>query len=155
MKNTLLFIALMAMGFVALSARPDTDVLSGESSTRFGNYQLTPAPNCTVINDVAYKTWNLSYSNSPEQFQVLVSSGIDGQCCMIIRNDHFEIQYAHKDGGFGAAMVETPFRQIRKKELMKQLNYENFLSQQLLTRGPKTQEEYLGLAACFLPLLMN
>jgi hypothetical protein len=155
MKNTILIIAVMALGLNIYASNPASNVLVGESSTNFGSYQLTPSENCTVINDVAYKTWSLTYSGTNEDFQVLVSPGINGNCCYIVRSDSFEIEYVKENGKFGVKMVDGFQRQLKRRDVMKRLNYDNYLSQKVLTTKEKTGQECLSLAACFLPLLLS
>ncbi|MBN1924231.1 MAG: hypothetical protein JW798_00215 [Prolixibacteraceae bacterium] len=155
MKHTLLVIAVMALGMFSFGSNYAENVLTGESLTNYGSYQLTQCENCTVIDDVAYKTWTLTYSNSDEAFKVLVSPAVNGNCHYLVKGENFEIAYVKENGEFGVKMVDGTQRQVRRRDLMKRLNYDSFLSQEVLTKGDKSEQEYLGLTACFLPLLLD
>lgn len=153
-KNTVLVLAVAVLTSFATSSFALT-TLEGNSTTDFGKYTLAESENCVVMNNVAYKTWNLTYEGSNETYQVLYSPNADGTCCFLVRNDKFEIKYANEGNGFGVQLVEQGERTIKKKAIMKQINYDNFVSQLILTQKDKTEEEYLGLVASFMPLLFG
>lgn len=155
MKRTILIVAIVLLSTVSFSSFAAYNTLKGNTTTKFGSYTLTPATNMVVIDDVAYKTWNLAYSGSQEQYQVIYSPGLNGECCFIVRNDKFEIQYKKQSNKFGVKLVDTDKRTLKKKEVMTQINYDQFVSQLVLTANNKTEEEYLGLVACFMPLLFG
>lgn len=153
MKRTLIILAVVLFSAFSLQSFATASTLQGSTFTDFGNYSLVPSDEVVVIKNVAYKKWNLNYSGNHEQFEVLVAPGIDGSCCITVRNDNFEISYANHANGFGVRLVDPSQRNINKKDVMKKINYEQFVSQQLITSNPKSAEEYLGLVACFMPLL--
>ncbi|HNW50320.1 MAG TPA: hypothetical protein PKH79_04505 [Prolixibacteraceae bacterium] len=155
MKNTILLVALFVLGMAATAAKADNLTLSGDSQTKFGTYQLTPSSNYTVINDVAYKTWELTYSGSAEKYILFVVQGKDGNCCYNVKGDNFEVRYAVTSDGFGVRMVDPAFSSFSRKQLTKKLNIEQLQSQAVISSGQKSEEEYLGLIACFMPLLLN
>ena len=154
MKNTILTVAVIVLTLIANLANASV-VLTGDTQTSFGKYQVSSSQSSVVINNVAYKTWELTYSGNSQKYIMFCEQGQDGDCCFTVRNENFEIQYAFCDGKFGAKLVDSAMRTIRKKDVMKQINYDKFLSQSVLTSTPKTQEEYLGLIACFMPLLFS
>jgi hypothetical protein len=155
MKRTLFILAVVLFSAFSLQSFASVNTLQGSTFTEFGNYTLVPANEVVVINNVAYKKWDLNYSGNQEKFEVLVAPGIDGNCCITVRNEHFEISYANNGSGFGVRLVDTAQRSLTKKEVMKQIDYDKFVSQQVLTTNPKSAEEYLGLVACFMPLLFG
>jgi hypothetical protein len=155
MKNTILLIAVLVATLVFSLKPSKASTLTGESQTMFGNYSLTPSNESVVINSVAYKTWTLTYPNANKSFTVFYVKGIDDCCNFIVRNEKFEIQYSKKDGRFGVKLVDTEMRNLKKKEVLDQIDYSKFVSQQVLTSNKKTQDEYLGLIACFMPLLLS
>ena len=73
----------------------------------------------------------------------------------MVRSDNFEIQYAKSDEGFGAKFVDAENRTVKKKDLMKQIDLEKLEMQKVLTNKVKSEEEYLGLVACFMPMLFK
>lgn len=155
MKNTILIVAIALITLISFSSSAAANSIEGNSLSQFGTYTLTPSGNCIVVDDVAYKTWDLVYSGTDEKYQVLYSPKADGTCCFMVRKDGFEIQYADGVNGFGVKLVDAGSRSIKKREVMKQINYDNFVSQIVLTQKNKTEKEYLGLVACFMPLLFG
>jgi len=155
MKNIIIVIAIIVFTLIAPLLNASPVILSGESQTQFGQYQLTPSSSSVVIDDVAYKTWELSYSGTNEKYILFCEHGKDGACCFTIRNEKFEIQYAVSLSEFGVRLVDPDKRTISKKEVMKQISVGAFESQSVLTTNQKSEEEYLGLIACFMPLLFN
>jgi hypothetical protein len=154
MKNSLVIIATFFVLMICSATILKAATLKGESNTSFGNYELNSSNQAVVINETAYRTWTLSYPGANKSFVVICFKNDEG-CCFIVRNDEFEIQYSNKDGNFGAELVNSEMRTIKKKEIMNQVGYEKFMNQQLLTSNPKTEEEYLGIIACFMPLLFS
>jgi hypothetical protein len=151
MKNTIVLTIILLALCVSVSA---STVLTGSSNTSYGDYKIVKNEQLTVIDNVAYLSWTLNYQGMDKKFTVLYSPGINGQCCFTIRNADFEIIYANVNGKFGARLVEPGKRTISKWKVMQQMNMEQFMMQEVLTSSPKTEEEYLGLVACFLPLLL-
>ena len=70
MKNTILILTVFAFSSFSLFAK-EVNTLQGSTLTEFGNYTITPSENYVVIDNVAYKTWDLSYSGCEKYFQVL------------------------------------------------------------------------------------
>jgi len=154
MKNIILVIAIAVFTMVANLVNA-SETLSGNSFTKFGTYQLTPAANSVVIDDEAFKTWELTYSGTQEKYKVFLVPAVDGSCCFNVKGDGFEVRYALSSGSFGAKLVDLKFKTVSRKELMKKINQSNLLSQEVLSTTKKSEAEYLGLIACFMPLLMN
>ena len=155
MKNTIIVVAILVFTMIARLVNANPVILTGDSQTKFGVYQLSSSPNSVVIGDVAFKTWELTYTGSSEKFLLFLVPGNDGDSSFIVRNDKFEIQYTISYEKFGVTWVDPEKRTVKKKEVMKQINLNSFESQTVLTSNQKTEEEYLGLIACFMPLLFN
>lgn len=154
MKNIVLVLALLLFSFIFKGVDASV-ILSGDSHTKYGTYQISDSPQSFVLNDIAYKTWELSYSENNEKYIVFTNPGLNGNCCFTVRNDRFEIQYVVNTGKFGVKLVDSEMRTISRKEIMKQMDSDQFASQSLLTSNPKSEEEYLGMIACFMPMLMK
>ena len=155
MKRTILILSVVLLSTISLSGLAAVNTLKGSTLTEFGNYTLVPATNVVVIDNVAYKTWQLTYSGTDETYEVFCVPGENGQCCFVVRNDKFEIQYAKQGSKFGVKLVDVGRRNLKKKDVMKQIDYDKFVSQLVITPNEKTEEEYLGLVACFMPLLFG
>lgn len=129
--------------------------LEGNSFTKFGTYTLTETDQITVLNNVAYKVWHLNYAQNDETFEVLCAPGNNLQCCFIVRNNYFEVQYSRINGKFGANLIDSKRSSLKKSLVMKHINKEQLANQKTLTTKEKNQTEYLGLVACFVPLLIS
>jgi len=150
MKNTIVILAVVLFSTLVAPSFASANLIQGSTNTEFGNYTITKA-DVVVIDNVAYKAWKLHYTATDETYQVLYSPAEDGTCCFLVRNENFEIQYGKTDEGFGVKLVDPAKRQISKRNIMKQIDYDKFVSQLRLTNKEKSEEEYLGLVACFMP----
>jgi hypothetical protein len=155
MRNTILVVVIIVFTIITTVLKANPVVLTGDSQTKFGIYQISSASNSVVIDDVAYKTWELCYSGCQEKYLVFVTPGKDGNCNFTVRNEKFEIQYAISNEKFGINWVDQDKRTIKKNDVKKLIKTGSFESQTVLTTNQKTEEEYLGLIACFMPLLFN
>ena len=156
MKNTILILAVVLFSsFASASLATNSDTLEGATLSVFGKYTITPSNQVVVIDNVAYKTWDLNYSGTNKKYQIIYSPGADGNCCFVVRGEGFEIQYAKRVDGFGVKLVDPDKRTLKKKEVMSQIDYDKFVNQTVLTSNEKSVEEYLGLVACFMPLLFG
>ncbi|MBN2263758.1 MAG: hypothetical protein JW735_12635 [Prolixibacteraceae bacterium] len=150
-----LFILTAMLVLTTLAGKANFQKLEGNSFTQFGNYTLTETDQITVVNNVAYKVWHLNYANNNETFEVLCAPGNNSQCCFIVRSNEFEIQYSRNEGNFGANLVDSKRSSLKKSLVMKHINKEQLANQKTLTTKEKNQTEYLGLVACFVPLLIS
>ncbi|MFA9390282.1 MAG: hypothetical protein ACERKD_10760 [Prolixibacteraceae bacterium] len=155
MKRTILILAVVLFTTFSVQSFAAANTLKGSTLSEFGNYSLVPSDQLVVINNVAYKTWDLTYSGTDQKYQVFYAPGNNGECCFTVRSNNFEIQYAKQLNGFGVRVVDPAKRTMKKKDIMKQIEYNQFVSQLVLTPNEKTQEEYLGIVACFMPLLFG
>ena len=155
MKNTILILAVVLFSSLSSVSYAKSNTLEGNTLTDFGKYTITASDQFVVIGNVAYKTWDLSYSGNNNKYQIFYSPGKDGECCFVIRADDFEIQYSKQSSGFGVKLVDADKRTMKKKDVMNKIDYNKFVNQLVLTSNDKSIEEYLGLVACFMPLLFG
>lgn len=152
MKNKLIlsiaFVAFTLCGITSFA----TNTLSGKSETNFGDYKLTEGE-LQVVDNIVYRTWDLCYSDCAEKYTILITPATNDSKCFIVRNSKMEVKYGCIDGTFGASLLSGSQATIKKKELAKVINMNALENQKLLTSSAKTEPEYLGLIACFLPLL--
>ena len=127
--------------------------IEGSTHTSYGNYTLTETDNVIIINNVAYKIWDLCYQSCKEKYQILCAPGDTKNCFFIVRGDDFEVQYSSSNKGFGAKLVDKSIRSVKKELVMHKIDQNKLINQGVLTDKNQTPEEYLGLIACFLPLL--
>lgn len=128
--------------------------IEGSTHTSYGNYTLTETDNVIIINNVAYKIWDLCYQSCKEKYQILCAPCNTNNCYFIVRGEDFEVQYSTSSRGFGAKLVDKPLQSVKKELVMHKIDQNKLVNQEVLTDKVKTSEEYLGLIACFMPLLL-
>jgi hypothetical protein len=153
MKNIFLMIALIAIVLTANFAKA-SDSLSGNTLTSFGTYQLTPSLKSVVIDNVTYKTWELTYSGSNEKYQLIAVPGKDGKSSYKVLGKNLEIMYKIGSDNFGGNYIEPELRSVPLKTAGKKIS-EKQLKEQKVNTLPMKPEEYMGLVACFMPRLIN
>jgi len=155
MKSAILILVVAFLSsFATIGYASDASIV-GSTMSEFGDYEITPSECCVVIDNVAYKTWELKYTGTDKVYQVTYNPGMKGDCCFTVRGEDFEIQYAKRSDGFGVKLVDSSNRTVSKKIIMKQINLNSFESQAVLTSQEKTETEYLGLLACYMPFLFS
>jgi len=107
-----------------------------------------------VINGSAIKTFDLMYENTSNPIHVGL---VNEEKCrtFIVRTDDFEIQYSCNKGVFGVKKIESRFQTLPKEEMDAKLDRVNYFSQRVICTNPKSEDELLGLIACYFPKLIK
>ncbi|SMO91308.1 hypothetical protein SAMN06265379_11440 [Saccharicrinis carchari] len=150
MKHKIFIATVLLFTFSTLWAKQK---MEGNTYTTFGNYTLTETDNVVVINNVAYKTWDLCYHKCKEKYQILCAPCNIKNCYFIVRGENFEVQYSSNNNGFGARLVDKSLRSVKTKVVMNKIDRNELINQGVLTNKVQTSDGYLGLIACFMPLL--
>ncbi len=145
-------VALLSLGTSANSK--DSKAVTGNSLTDFGKYTITVSNAPMVVNNEVVKTYDLSYENTANPIQIGV---VKADECMvyIVRSDDFEIQYSCKKGVFGVKKIENQYQTLPQEEMNEKLNRVNYFSQRVICTNKKSEDELLGLIACYFPALVN
>ncbi|HKM92439.1 MAG TPA: hypothetical protein VJY41_02175 [Prolixibacteraceae bacterium] len=152
MKHKLIITTVLLLTISTLWANQK---IEGNTFTSYGNYTLSKTNNVFIINNVAYHTWDLCYENCQEKYQILCAPGNAENCYFIVRGKNFEVQYSTNNKGFGAQLVDKSLRSVKKELVMEKIDQNKLINQGILTDKVQTTEEYLGLIACFMPLLFS
>lgn len=155
--KTKLFILTVCVALLSLgaSAKIKTgQALTGNSLTEFGNYSITVADAPMMINNEAVKTYDLMYDNTSNPVKIGV---IKTEECskFIVRTDEFEVQYTCNKGVFGVKKIEAQYQQLPKEEIDAKLERFNYFSQRVICQDKKSEDELLGLIACYFPKLIK
>jgi hypothetical protein len=133
----------------------DGKALTGNSLTEFGKYTIEKSYAPMVVNDMELETYNLVYENTKNPIQVGLFKG-DKKCTIyIVRSDEFEIQYKCDKGVFGVKKIEDRFHELPKNLNNAKLNKRAYFAQKVITQNEKSEEDLLGLIACYFPNLVN
>jgi len=155
--KTKLFILTICVALVSLGASAkikEGKALTGNSLTEFGKYTITVSDEPMIIASEAVKTYDLMYENTGNPIRVGLVK--EEQCTtFVVRSGDFEIQYSCNKGVFGVKRIESRFQTLPKKEIDAKLNKVNFFSQRVISANKKSEEELLGLIACYFPVLVN
>jgi hypothetical protein len=155
--KTKLFILTICVAFVSLGASAkikDGQALTGNSLTEFGKYTITVSDAPIVINEEAVKTYDLTYENTTNPVRIAL---VKGEECVnfIVRSDEFEVQYTCNKGVFGVKKIDPKYQTLPKDELDAKLNRVSYFSQKVICNKQKSEDELLGLIACYFPSLIN
>ena len=156
MKTKLFLLAIgVALLTLGTSAKIKTgSSLTGNSLTEFGNYTITVSETPMVVNNEAVKTFSLAYENTANPVQI-GQVKTDECITYIVRSDEFEIQYTCNKGVFGVKKLEAQYQQLPKEEMEAKLDRVNYFAQRVICQNKKSEDELLGLIACYFPKLIK
>lgn len=151
----ILFTICMALLSVGASAKiKDGKTLSGNSLSDFGTYTIVKSENPMVADGQVLETYDLLYENTRHPIRIGVLC--EKKCTnFIVRSDEFEAQYACDRGVFGVKKIDKKYQQLPNEANLARLNKVSYYSQRVISQNPKTQDELLGLIACYFPDLVN
>lgn len=156
MKTRLLIlticIAVLSMG--ATAKIKDGKALTGTSLTEFGKYTIVNSDAPMVVNNEAIKTYNLTYENTSEIVRVGLVKEKDCTT-FIVRTDEFEVEYTCRKGVFGVQKIEKKYQELPKEEIDAKLDRVGYFSQRVICQNKKSEDELLGLIACYFPNLVK
>ena len=153
-KFGILTMSLLLVGLFATAKSNGTSLLSGQSGSNLGQYTIRISDNAMKIGDEELKTYELSYSNSNSPIAIGVKKT---KKCMnfIVRTDNFEVEYVCNKHVFGVKRINKDFQTIDTNAINEMLDNADFYSQRVISQYPKTEEELLGLIACYFPSLIK
>ncbi len=128
--------------------------ITGKSLSNFGEYSISKSGQAMVIKGEELKTYELAYENTDNTVQIGV---IPEKNCtnFILKTDKFEIEYVCNKGVFGVKKIRKAYMDIPKDMNEAVLDKVGYYSQRVITQNPKTEEELLGLIACYFPSLIK
>lgn len=149
-----LCLAVLIAGGATKEKGKEPKILAGQSQTNFGKYEIRPSEDPMVINGQELETYELSYENASKPIQV---GFLKTKKCktFILRNEHFEIEYACEKGVFGVKKISKDYQLIPTTRNEAVLNLSQYYNQRVICQNPTSKEEILGLIACFYPMLIK
>lgn len=147
-------IAILSMG--ATAKIKDGKAMTGNSLTNLGKYTLVNSDNPMVVDNQVVKTYELTYESTNNPIRIGVLDDKKNDCKkFIVRSDEFEIEYTCVKGVFGVKKMETKYQELPKEEIALKLNKVSYYSQRVICQNKKSEDELLGLIACYFPNLVN
>ena len=157
MKTKLSLFTMLVLAFsvaVAGTTIKDGQAMRGNSMSEMGTYTITVSETPLVHDSEVLETYDLMYEYASNPIKIAVLN--EKKCkTFIVRSDEFEVQYTCQNGSFGVKKLEKRFREIPEEEMDLKLNRVGYYAQRVICNGKKTNDDYLGLIACFLPDLLN
>lgn len=155
--KTKLFILTICVSILSLGATAkikDGKAMTGNSLTEFGKYTVMNSEAPMVVNNKVLKTYDLTYENTDNTIRIGLVK--EKNCTtFIVRSDEFEIEYTCNKGVFGVKKMEPKYQELPKEEMEMKLDKVGYYSQRVICQNKKTEDELLGLIACYFPNLIN
>jgi len=149
---TVLFLTVVCL--VTQARVKDAKAITGSSLSEFGKYTIEQSDIPMRLNGEEVKTYELVYENTNRSIQIGVLP--EKHCTnFILKTDMFEVSYVCKKGVFGVKKIDNDYANISKNINEAVLDKVAYYSQRVITQNPKTEEELLGLIACYYPGLIN
>lgn len=153
-KLGILTMCLLLVSLFAVAKEKGTSLLSGQSLTELGQYSIRITDDAMQFGDELLTTYELNYTNYDSP--VLIGVKKTKKCMnFIVRTDNFEIEYVCNKNVFGVKRINKEYQTISTAAINQMLDNADFYSQRIISQYPKTEEELLGLIACYFPLLIN
>jgi len=141
MKTTFIILLLGFMSLYAFAGK----TITGNSNSALDQYKVT---------QTGENLYELTYSNSGATFTIEVCKN-RSECCYLVRNDKIEVMYLCNEDGFGLRKMPEKLKKIDSSAYKQLIDPGSFQQQSLLSTSRKTEEQALGLIACFFPGSIN
>lgn len=150
----LLFFVMILSGSSVMAAGDAVSVLSGNSLTELGDYQITELESETIGNETVRK-FQIEYENG--NAPVIVFLNERKRCNdFIVRSNVMEVQYVCKKSGFGATTItNSDFRMLPEQTNNMFLSQDALSRQEKIVNSSVSIEKALGLIACYYPGLLK
>jgi len=140
--------------FISVAKEKASSLLSGQSLTELGQYSIKTSADALTIAGEALKTYELNYENSDSP--VLIGVKKTKKCMnFIVRTDNFEVEYVCNKHVFGVKRINKEYQTVNSEVTNSMMDNAQFYTQRVISQNPKTEEELLGLIACYFPSLVK
>lgn len=153
-KLFILTICFAVLGMGASAEIKDGKAMTGSSLTDFGRYTLVNSNTPMVVNNQVLKTFELTYENTTNPIIIGVVNEKDCKT-FIVRSDEFEVEYTCTKGVFGVKKMEKKYASLPKEGVDAKMNKVSYYSQRVICQNKKSEDELLGLIACYFPNMIN
>lgn len=150
----ILFTVMTLGGLTNMNASNAPDVMSGNSLTELGEYQITEMETETIDKET-FRKFEIDYENGSAPVTILLN---ERKRCndFIVRSNVMEIQYVCKKSGFGATTItNSRYRKLPEQTNNMFLSREALNQQAKITNKQVSVEKALGLIACYYPALLK
>ncbi|MBL7966697.1 MAG: hypothetical protein JNK09_06820 [Prolixibacteraceae bacterium] len=153
-KLATLTFGLLLVCFISVAKEKASSLLSGQSLTELGQYSIKTSNEALTIAGESLKTYELNYENSDSL--VLIGVKKTKKCMnFIVRTDNFEVEYVCNKHVFGVKRINKEYQTVNSEVINSMMDNAQFYTQRVISQNPKTEEELLGLIACYFPTLVK
>jgi hypothetical protein len=153
-KLVLFSIGLFIVGFSASAKIKDGQVLKGNSLTELGKYSITKSESPMIVDDKAVATYDLIYENASNPVKIGVINEKKHKT-FLVRSSEFEAQYTSSHGVFGVKKMDKKYMNLPDVTNEAKINRVSLYAQRVISQNPKSEEDLLGLIACYFPNLVE
>jgi hypothetical protein len=147
-------ICLLLVSLISAARVSEKVLISGQTLTELGQYKISTTDKAMKINDESLKTYELCYSGCKSPVFIGVKNS--KQCKnFIVRSNNFEVEYVCKKHVFGVKRINKDYQTISTAVIDDMMDNADFFRQRIISQNPKTEEELLGLIACYFPSLLK
>jgi len=153
-KLGILTLSLLLVCLITTAKEKGTSLISGQSLTELGQYDIRLSADAIKCGDEALKTYELSYSNIDSP--VLIGVKKTKKCMnFIVRTNNFEVEYVCNKHVFGVKRISKEYQTVASDVINEMMDNADFYTQRVISQNPKSEEELLGLIACYFPSLIK
>lgn len=153
-KLILFTVCALLMSAGSFAKTKEKCLISGNSLTDFGKYQVVKSDNPMMFKGAALETYDLQYENTNASIRVGIVPEKDFTT-YIVRSDGFEVEYRCTNSYFGVKKIDDRFRQLPVNSNNNNMDRVNYFAQRVICNGDKSEKELLGLIACYFPSLIH
>ncbi len=129
-------------------------VASGKSFTALGDYKIEKADKPFTIDGKEYKTYIISYQNSPMELTIVIRKGNNCQNYLVL-SDKLSVQYVCNDSYFGVEKFDKSARKDGFITSDADLNRAEYFRQKVICQGRQGEVLNTQLIASFFPMLLK
>jgi hypothetical protein len=147
------FLALLTVAFGSASYSREF-VAEGKTYSALGDYKIEIADNPVIINGDEFKSFVITYQNTPLEVKVAVRK--DHGCKKyIVLSDKLCVEYVCNEDYFGVQRLDKSFEKDGYRTSDANLDKNEYFHQKVLTSGPSTDLDNTRLIASYFPLLIK
>jgi hypothetical protein len=129
-------------------------IAEGKSYSALGDYRIELADNPVVINGDEFKTFVISYQNTPLEVRVAVRKERNGKKYIVL-SDKLSVQYVCNANYFGVERLDKAFEKDGFVTSDLYLDRSEYFHQKVLTSGQGCELDNTRLIASYFPMLIK
>ncbi len=149
----MIFAALLTVAFGGASFSRDF-VAEGKTFSPLGDYRIETSDTPLTINGNVFKTFVISYQNTPLELKVAVTREHGGKKYIVI-SDELNVQYVCNADYFGVERLDKAYAKEGYVTSDLNLDKNEYFHQKVLTSGQGCELDNTRLIASYFPMLIR